>query len=132
MTRKPYRLAATALAALLAAPLFTACKNADQAIDCGKWAITLTGDVQDLADSAVNVGQLTDESRRKQTIAALHKVVEDAKKIRHTGGDQTSEATDRLSKAVDNAIDSVSKGKDTNLKPITDAAADVGKACAGS
>ncbi|MGW3076063.1 MULTISPECIES: hypothetical protein [unclassified Kitasatospora] len=131
MTRKPYRLAATALALLLAAPLFTAC-DADQALDCGKRAISLTGDVQDLADSAVNVGQITDDSRRTHTVEALKKVADDAKKIRQDNGGKADAAADRLSKAVNDAIDRVSKGKQPDFKPITDAAGDIGKACADS
>ncbi|MFG2907750.1 hypothetical protein ACGF13_22135 [Kitasatospora sp. NPDC048286] len=131
MTRKPYRLAATTLALLLAAPLFTAC-DADQALDCGKRAISLTGDVQDLADSAVNVGQITDDSRRTHTVEALKKVADDAKKIRQDNGGKADAAADRLSKAVNDAIDRVSKGKQPDFKPITDAAGDIGKACADS
>ncbi|MFG2918085.1 hypothetical protein ACGF0D_35000 [Kitasatospora sp. NPDC048298] len=131
MTRKPYRLAATTLALLLAAPLFTAC-DTDQALDCGKRAISLTGDVQDLADSAVNVGQITDDSRRTHTVEALKKVADDAKKIRQDNGGKADAAADRLSKAVNDAIDRVSKGKQPDFKPITDAAGDIGKACADS
>ncbi|MFF2545555.1 hypothetical protein ACFVUY_23690 [Kitasatospora sp. NPDC058063] len=131
MTRKPYRLAATTLALLLAVPLFTAC-DADKALDCGKRAISLTGDVQDLADSAINVGQITDENRRNHTVEALRKVADDAKKIRQDGGDKIDPAADRLAKAVNNAIDQVSKGKQPDFKPITDAAGDIGKACADS
>ncbi|MFF4382503.1 hypothetical protein [Kitasatospora sp. NPDC001547] len=129
MTRKPYRLAATALALLLAAPLFTAC-DADQALDCGKRAISLAGDVQDLADSAINVGQLADESRRTHTVEALRKVAEDTKKIRQDGGGNVDAAADRLSKAVNDAIDRAAKGRQPDFKPITDAAGDIGKACA--
>ncbi|MFD8752425.1 hypothetical protein ACFV0O_15790 [Kitasatospora sp. NPDC059577] len=132
MTKKPYRLAATALAVLIAAPLFTACKNADQAIDCGKRAISLTGDVQDLADSAVNVGQITDDERRKRTVNALKKIVDDAKKIRQDGGDKLDTAADKLSKAVNDAIDKVSDNKQPDLGAITSAAGDVTKACAGA
>ncbi|MEU8926509.1 hypothetical protein AB0D10_37205 [Kitasatospora sp. NPDC048545] len=132
MTKKPYRLAATALAVLIAAPLFTACKNADQAIDCGKRAISLTGDVQDLADSAVNVGQITDDERRKRTVNALKKIVDDAKKIRQDGGDKLDTAADKLSKSVNDAIDKVSDNKQPDLGAITSAAGDVTKACAGA
>ncbi|MEU3571444.1 hypothetical protein AB0E96_23910 [Kitasatospora sp. NPDC036755] len=131
MTRKPYRLAATMLALLLAAPLLTAC-DADKALDCGKLAISLTGDVQDLTDSATNVGQLADENRRNHTIEALKKVADDAKKIRQDGGDKIDAAADRLSKAVSTAIDQASKHKQPDFKPIADAAGDIGKACAGS
>ncbi|RKT08729.1 hypothetical protein BX285_7094 [Streptomyces sp. 1114.5] len=132
MTRKPYRLAATALAVLIAAPLFTACKNADQALDCGKKAISLTGDVQDLADSAVNVGQITDKERRKHTVDALKKIVEDAKKIRQEGGSKLDPAADKLAKAVNDAIDKVSNGKQPDIGAITSAAGGLTAACADS
>ncbi|MEU4114109.1 hypothetical protein AB0F71_06425 [Kitasatospora sp. NPDC028055] len=132
MTKKPYRLAATALVLLVAAPLFTACKNADQALDCGKRAISLTGDVQDLTDSALNVGQITDESRRKHTSAALKKIVEDVRKIRQDGDGKVDAAADKLSKAVDNAQTAVSKGTEPDFGPIGDAAGELTKACAGA
>ncbi|MFD4655989.1 hypothetical protein ACFWP2_10200 [Kitasatospora sp. NPDC058444] len=131
MTRKSYRLAATTLVLLLAAPLFTAC-DADKALDCGKRAISLTGDVQDPADSTVNVGQLSDESRRNHTVEALRKVADDARKLRQDGGDKIDPAADRLSKAVNAAIDQVSKGRQPDFKPIADAASEIGKACADS
>ncbi|CAM5296023.1 hypothetical protein ACIG0C_05810 [Kitasatospora aureofaciens] len=132
MTKKPYRLAAAATALLVAAPLFTACKNADQALDCGKRAISLTGDVQDLTDSAINVGQITDEGRRKHTVDALKRIVDDVKKIRKDGDGKLDVAADKLSKAVDKAQDAVSLGKEPDFAPIGDAAAELTKACAGA
>ncbi|MFD5467428.1 hypothetical protein ACFWIQ_32075 [Kitasatospora sp. NPDC127059] len=132
MTTKPYRLASATIALLVAAPLFTACKNADQALDCGKRAISLTGDVQDLADSALNVGQITDESRRKHTVAALNKIRDDIKQIRKDGDGKVDAAADKLSKAVDNAQTAVSKGKSPDFGPIGDAAGELTKACAGA
>ncbi|MFB7909075.1 hypothetical protein ACFC1T_21835 [Kitasatospora sp. NPDC056076] len=132
MTKKPYRLAATALVLLVAAPLLTACKNTDQALDCGKRAISLTGDVQDLTDSALNVGQITDDSRRKHTVTALKKIVEDVKKIRQDGDGKVDAAADKLSKAVDNAQTAVAKGKEPDFGPIGDAAGELTKACAGA
>ncbi|MFJ7244742.1 hypothetical protein ACIQWA_08845 [Kitasatospora sp. NPDC098652] len=132
MTKNPYRLAATALVLLVAAPLFTACKNTDQALDCGKRAISLTGDVQDLTDSALNVGQITDESRRKHTGTALKKIVEDVRKIRQDGDGKVDAAADKLSKAVDNAQTAVSKGTEPDFGPIGDAAGELTKACAGA
>ncbi|MGA5823155.1 hypothetical protein ACPC54_35495 [Kitasatospora sp. NPDC094028] len=130
-TRKPYRLAAVALATLLAAPLFTACDNADQALDCGKRAISLTGDVQDLVDSALNVGQITDDTRRKHTVDALHKLREDVKKLRQDGNGKLDAATDKLSKELDRAADDTAKGRQPDLGAVSAAASDVTKACAG-
>ncbi|MFJ4184846.1 MULTISPECIES: hypothetical protein [unclassified Kitasatospora] len=132
MTKKPYRLAAATIALFVAAPLFTACKNADQALDCGKRAISLTGDVQDLTDSALNVGQITDKSRRTHTVDALKKIVDDIKKIRKDGDGKVDAAADKLSKAVDNAQNAVSKGKEPDFGPISEAAGELTKACAGS
>ncbi|MFF3006143.1 hypothetical protein ACFVTF_25425 [Kitasatospora sp. NPDC057940] len=133
MTRKPYRLAAAALALLATAPLLSACKDVDQALDCGKQAVSITGDIQDLASSAINVGQLTDQDRRKHTSDALKKVGDDIKKLRdHNNGDKLDKATDKLNKAVSSAQDNVSKGKMPDIGAITDAAGDVTSACAGS
>ncbi|WP_158845352.1 hypothetical protein [Streptomyces sp. NRRL WC-3742] len=131
MTRKPYRLAAAALVLLAAAPLFTACKNADDALDCGKRAISLTGDVQDLMDSAINVGQITDADRRQHTLAALRKIADDVKKLHHDGDGKLNSATDKLSKALDSAVSKVSKGETPDYGAIRDASGDVTKACAG-
>ncbi|MDH6706544.1 polyhydroxyalkanoate synthesis regulator phasin [Kitasatospora sp. MAA19] len=133
MTKKPYRLAAAALALLATAPLLSACKDVDQALDCGNRAVSIAGDVQDLAGSAINVGQLTDQERRKHTADALKKVGDDIKKLRdNNSGDKIDKATDKLNKAVTNAQDNVSKGKLPDIGAITDAAGDVTKACAGS
>lgn len=132
MTRKPYRLAAASLALLVAAPLFTACKDADDALDCGKRAISLTGDVQDLMDSAINVGQITDADRRRHTLAALRKIVDDVKKFHHDGDAKLNSATDKLSKALDVAVSRVSKGETPDYGAIRDASGDVTKACAGA
>ncbi|MFJ9609585.1 hypothetical protein ACIRS1_24915 [Kitasatospora sp. NPDC101176] len=133
MTRKPYRMAAAALALLAAAPLLSACKDVDQALDCGSRAVSLAGDVQDLASSAVNVGQLSDQERRKHTADALKKVGDDIRSLRdHNSGDKIDKAADKLTKAVDNAQNAVSNGKVPDLGAITDAAGDVTKACAGS
>ncbi|MBV6699137.1 hypothetical protein KV557_18770 [Kitasatospora aureofaciens] len=130
MTRKPYRLIAAAIALLAAAPLVTACKNADQALDCGKRAISITGDVQDVMDSAVNVGQITDDSKRKHTLEALKKIGDDIHKIRE-GGSSTKmdQATDKLSKAVDKARDDVNNGKQPDVGAIASAAGEVASAC---
>ncbi|MEE1788280.1 hypothetical protein PUR71_36095 [Streptomyces sp. SP17BM10] len=133
MTRKPYRLTIAAVALLAAAPLFTACKNADEALDCGKRAISVTGDVQDLADSAINVGQITDDSKRQHTLDALKKIRDDVKKVRESGGNgKLDKATDKLSKTVDDAQKAVNDGKQPDVGAIVSAAADVTTACGSS
>ncbi|MGW2249982.1 hypothetical protein ACWCXH_07260 [Kitasatospora sp. NPDC001660] len=133
MTRKPYRITAAAVALLAAAPLFTACKNADQALDCGKRAISVTGDVQDLMDSAINVGQITDDSKRRHTLDALKKIKDDAQKVRESGSNgKLDKATDKLSKAIDAARDNVDNGRQPDVGAIASAAGDVTTACGSS
>ncbi|WP_316525947.1 hypothetical protein [Kitasatospora brasiliensis] len=112
-----------------APPLVAAC-DTDQAFNRGKPAITLTSDVQDLGDAATSIGQLVDEGHRQQTLDALKKVADDTEKIHQNGGDKLGAATDRLSKAID-AIDRASDGRQPDFEPITDAAGDIGKTCAG-
>ncbi|GAB2688862.1 hypothetical protein [Kitasatospora kifunensis] len=114
----------------LALPVVAGCNSVDNARNCGKMAISITGDVQDLGDSALNVGQLTDASRRQHTKDALQKLGDDAKKI----GDKSNRAdlnnaVDKLNKAIQNAQDSLSHNKQPDLSPVTDAAGELGKVC---
>ncbi|MEU8516908.1 hypothetical protein AB0C76_35800 [Kitasatospora sp. NPDC048722] len=133
MTRKPYRITIAAVALLAAAPLLSACKDADQALDCGKRAISVTGDVQDLADSAINVGQITDDSKRQHTLDALKKIKDDVKKVRESGTNgKLDKATDKLSRTIDDAQNAVDNGRQPDLGAIASAAGDVATACGSS
>ncbi|PYC66772.1 hypothetical protein C7C46_30895 [Streptomyces tateyamensis] len=104
--------------------------TAQQALDCGKTAISIAGDVQDLKDSATNVGQITDESRRQNTIKALKKVGSDAEKLKGSGnkGD-LGKRLDDLNTAVSRAEDAATSGKQVDVGPVLSAAAEVGKLC---
>jgi hypothetical protein len=101
-----------------------------QALDCGKTAISIAGDVQDLKDSATNVGQITDESRRQNTINALKKIGSDAEKLKGSGnkGD-LGKRLDDLNSAVSKAEDTATAGKQVDVGPVLSAAAEVGKLC---
>ncbi|MDH6579818.1 hypothetical protein [Kitasatospora sp. MAP5-34] len=123
-----------ALVALLAAvPLLASCSSANKALSCGKTAVSVAGDVQDLTDSATNVGQLTDESRRQKTVQALKKLDEDAGKLRKPGSKaDLKKVADDLSKAVGNAQKSVADGTTPDLGPIASAAGDLTKTCASA
>jgi hypothetical protein len=102
------------------------CNGTKQAVACGKTAISVAGDVQDLQDAATNVGQLTDQARRQRTVEALKKLGDDAGKLSSNGG---GKAADDLSKAVQNAQQSMSDGKQPDLGPIVTAAGEAGKSC---
>ncbi|MGF1429277.1 hypothetical protein [Kitasatospora sp. LaBMicrA B282] len=129
----PFRLTAAAIAVLAAAPLVTACKSANAALDCGKRAISITGDVQDLMDSSVNVGQITDDDKRRHTRAAFQKIRDDTHRIRESSGNsKMNQATDKLSKAVDSAVTEVDNGRKPDLGAVSSAAGAVTEACGSS
>ncbi|GAA1967957.1 hypothetical protein [Kitasatospora viridis] len=111
-----------ALLALVGAAL-VGCSSAQQAVSCGKTAISIAGDVQDLGDSATNVGQLTDQARRQRTADALKKLADDAGKLKGNG------AAEDLDKAVRNAQQGLADGKQPDLGPVSAAADDVAKSC---
>ncbi|WP_329582054.1 hypothetical protein OG500_19670 [Kitasatospora sp. NBC_01250] len=114
----------------LAVPAIAGCNNVDNARDCGKTAISVTGDVQDLKDSALNVGQLTEASRRRHTADALHKLQDDVKKIGGKGAHaDLNSAVDKLTEAIRNAQDGLAHDRQPDLSPVTDAAGELGKAC---
>ncbi|MDH6139399.1 hypothetical protein P3T35_001399 [Kitasatospora sp. GP30] len=123
------RIVGAAVVLAVAGAALVGC-DGKQAVSCGKTAITITGDVQDLTDSATNVGQLTDQARRQRTADALKKLNDDAKKV-HAGSD-SAKAADSLSKAVQNAQQAVADGKQPDLGPIASAAGDLSKACASA
>ncbi|MFE9422920.1 hypothetical protein ACFYNO_08155 [Kitasatospora sp. NPDC006697] len=116
---------AVALLAVTGAGL-AACSGAKQALDCGKTAITIAGDVQDVETTSTNVGQITDQARRKQTADALKKLGDDAAKL-HTG--DSGKTADDLSKAVQEAQKSLDAGRQPDLGSIKTAAGDVSKLC---
>jgi hypothetical protein len=117
---------AAVLVAVVGAGL-TGCNGTKDAMGCGKTAISIAGDVQDLQDSATNVGQLTDKARRQRTVDALKKLGDDASQLSGSGG---GKAAQDLTKAVENAQQSVAHGKKPDLGPIGTAAAEATKACA--
>jgi hypothetical protein len=119
-------LGAVAVLAVAAATL-VGC-DVKQAVSCGKMAVSVTGDVQDLTDAATNVGQLTDQARRQRTADALKKLGDDAGRISSSKGGK--KAGDDLNKAVQNAQQALADGKQPDLGPITAAAGDVSKSCA--
>ncbi|MFE0463491.1 hypothetical protein ACFW1A_29985 [Kitasatospora sp. NPDC058965] len=134
MSVKAVKLRSGVLAAVVLAVTGAAMAGCDpttqQALDCGKTAISIAGDVQDLKDSATNVGQITDESRRQNTINALKKLGSDTQKLKGSGnkGDLGTRL-DALNGAVSKAEDAATAGKQADVGPVLSAAADVAKLC---
>ncbi|MCZ4124407.1 hypothetical protein [Streptomyces sp. H39-S7] len=117
-----------ALALFLAVPLAAACDGVDKALDCAKIAARIAGDVQDLQSTATNIGQLSEQSRRQDTSAALAKLKQDVQQV---GGDGVGvrKAVDELSAAVDRAEDRAEDGKGPDVTSLADAAGRLSVAC---
>jgi hypothetical protein len=121
----------TAVAVLLAGATLTACAGVHRAIDCAKTAASIAGDVQDLQNSATNVGQVSDASRRKDTVNALDKVDRDLKKLGgKKRGSDVDKAVDDLDTAVHNARTAADEGRTPDLKPVGSAASHLTGVCA--
>ena len=121
---------ATTAAVLLGSAALTACGGVNRAIDCAKTAASIAGDVQDLQNSATNVGQISDASRRTNTVNALDKVERDLKKLGGKNRDSDMDkAVDDLDTAVHNARTAADQGKTPDLKPVGSAASHLTGVC---
>lgn len=125
------RRLAVALAAVttaLCATALVSCDSVNRALDCAKTAASIAGDVQDLQNSATNIGQVSDAGRRRDTVDALDKVHSDLKKL-DPGDKDVRKAADNLDTAVSNARAAAADGRTPDLKPVTSAAGHLTGAC---
>lgn len=125
---------AVALALAAAAALgLTGCDGARRALDCAKTAATIAGDLQDLQSTATNIGQVSDPSRRKATVAALDKVRSDLRGLDdRTDDSDVHAAVGNLDTAIRNARASAAAGTTPDLKPVASAAGHLTTACAST
>lgn len=144
--RASRRPSATAVAAVFAALALaagaTACDGAAaRAWDCAKTAATIAGDVQDLESTATNIGQVSEDARRQDTVDALDKLQSDLDTIGRRdgdgnsdkdGGSATKKAVSRLSDSVHTARDQAQDGRTPDLKPVASAAGHFTDVCAGA
>ncbi|WP_424213616.1 hypothetical protein ACN20G_16880 [Streptomyces sp. BI20] len=119
------RLAALALATALTLPALASCSALSTAIDCANTAVTITQGVADLQQAVGNAGNSPQDAK-----TALDQIDANLKKI----GDQTDnadlgKAVDSLKQAVANAHTAVDNGTTPDVKPISDAAAELSKVC---
>lgn len=129
MNRRLAVAATTAAAVLLSAAALVSCDSVDRALDCAKTAASIAGDVQDLQNSATNIGQVSDASRRHDTVDALDKVQRDLKKL-HTNDADVGKAVDDLDTAVHNARTAADDGRTPDLTPVGTAASHLTVTCA--
>ncbi|MFI2366886.1 hypothetical protein [Streptomyces sp. NPDC018833] len=120
------RIALTIAAAALLVPAATGCAALDKALDCVETAEAIATSVDKLQQAVSTAADDPTQMRE-----ALDEIDRELKNL----GDKTDNAD--LSKAVDDlasGVDSVRKsidGGDTtpDLKPVTDAAGEIGKVC---
>ncbi len=130
--RRTARRGLTALTALMAGLLLTGALTAcdDTTMACAKSAATIVGDIQDLEDSATNVGQIADESRRKDTLKALDRLQSD---IGKAGGKQhnakVGSALSDLDHSVGQARKDAKAGRTVNVNAVAKAASHLTVAC---
>ncbi|AOT59089.1 MULTISPECIES: hypothetical protein [Streptomyces] len=111
--------------AALAALTLTGCGAVDKALGCVQTADAIATSVDRLTQAASNAG---DPTQLEESLSAIDKELAalDAK----TGDADLSKAVDDLAAGVEQVRTSVRAGDTTpDLKPVTDAAAEVGKVC---
>ncbi|WP_149184769.1 hypothetical protein [Streptomyces sp. TRM49041] len=115
-------VAGTALALTMT---LTGCGALDKAIGCVQTADAIATSVDRLSQAASNAG---DPTQIEESLAEIDKELATLKD--ETGDADLSKAVDDLSKGVEEVRTAVKNGDATpDLKPVTDAAAEVGKVC---
>ncbi|MBT2366991.1 hypothetical protein J7E88_17155 [Streptomyces sp. ISL-10] len=120
------RIALTIAAAALLVPAVTGCAALDKALDCVETADAIATSVDKLQQAVSTAADDPTQARE-----ALDEIDRELKNL----GDKTdnadlSKAVDDLASGVDNVRKSVDGGDTTpDLKPVTDAAGEIGKVC---
>jgi uncharacterized protein YoxC len=120
------RIALTLATAALLVPVTVGCSAIDKALDCVETADAIATSVDKLQQA---VSTATDDPT--QAREALDDIDRELKSL----GDKTdnadlSKAVDDLNAGVDNVRKSIENGDSTpDIKPVTDAAGEIGKVC---
>ncbi|KUH36793.1 MULTISPECIES: hypothetical protein [Streptomyces] len=111
--------------ALTAALTLTGCGTLDTALGCVQAADAIATSVDRLSQAASNAG---DPTQIEESLTAIDQELATLKE--KTGNADLSKAVDDLAGGVDQVRTAVNNGDTTpDLKPVTDAAAEVGKVC---
>ncbi|MEU7564942.1 hypothetical protein [Streptomyces fradiae] len=123
--RRHHTAALVTTAALAAALTLTGCGAVDKALGCVQTADAIATSVDRLSQAASNAGDPT------QLVESLDAIDRELAALDDKTGDaDLSKAVDDLSAGVAQVRTSVRDGDTTpDLKPVTDAAAEVGKVC---
>ncbi|MGW2329105.1 hypothetical protein ACWC5C_25570 [Streptomyces sp. NPDC001700] len=119
----------TAVGALAAAailiPLTTGCDAVDKALDCGRLAVEISNDVDNLQDAVTGAGD--NPADADKILDALGKDID--KVGDRTDDTDVGKAVDHLQKALDNVQTSVDNGNRPDLSPVKDATGELTKVC---
>lgn len=115
----------TLAAAALLVPLTTGCDAVDKALDCGRLAVEISNDVDNLQDAVT--GAALDPTEADKVLDALDKDID--KVGDRTDDTDVGKAIDHLQKALDNVQTSVDSGNRPDLTPVKDATGELTKVC---
>ncbi|MFI1397758.1 hypothetical protein [Streptomyces sp. NPDC020681] len=120
------RIALTLATAALVVPITVGCSAIDKAISCVETADAIATSVDNLQQAVSTAAN--DPTQAKESLDAIDKELTAL-------GDKTdnadlSKAVDDLNAGVDNVRKSIENGDTTpDIKPVTDAATEIGKVC---
>ncbi|MGW4030424.1 hypothetical protein ACWEFL_14040 [Streptomyces sp. NPDC004838] len=120
------RIALTLATAALIVPITVGCSAIDKALDCVETADAIATSVNNLQQAVSSAAD--DPTQAREALDSIDKELDSL-------GDKTdnadlSKAVDDLNAGVDNVRKSVEAGDATpDLKPVTDAATEIGKVC---
>ncbi|MFI0780571.1 hypothetical protein [Streptomyces sp. NPDC021212] len=123
--RHRFATATTLAAVALLAPLTTGCGAVEKALDCGRLAVEISNDVDNLTDAVS--GAATDPTEADKVLDALDKDID--KVGDRTDNTDVDKALGDLRKAVDNVQTSVDSGKHPDLTPVKDATTELTNVC---
>lgn len=123
--RHRFTAVATLAAAAFLVPLTTGCDAVDKALDCGRLAVEISNDVDNLQDAVT--GAAVDPTEADKVLDALDKDID--KVGDRTDNTDVGKALDHLRNAVDNVQKSVDGGNRPDLTPVKNATAELSKVC---
>ncbi|MEU0845950.1 hypothetical protein ABZ370_41795 [Streptomyces sp. NPDC005962] len=123
--RHRYAAATTLAAVAFLTPLTTGCDAVDKALDCGRLAVEISNDVDNLQDAVT--GAAVDPTEADKVFDALDKDID--KVGDRTDNTDVGKALDHLRNAVDNVQKSVDSGNRPDLTPVKNATAELSKVC---
>ncbi|MGI5398681.1 hypothetical protein ACQEVG_04320 [Streptomyces sp. CA-135486] len=120
------RIALTLATAALLVPVAAGCSAIDKALDCVETADAIATSVDKLQQAVSSAADDPTQARE-----ALNDIDTELKNLSDkTDNADLSKAVDDLNTGVDNVRKSIENGDNTpDIKPVTDAAAEIGKVC---